>query len=136
MTWTLQSHGTHNWEWLQTHTAEFTCAWADTRGFHIGDCPVTQPSYSHLWAWSGDAHTLIRARLDTDTAIIGVLTDDGTGLPDPTRTEQVQVRIEAAHTWGHDDKRISRQPAGVLPGQVATYIVHSPMPITFIGPTA
>ncbi len=131
MTWTLRGYGPQDWAQVVRQAAGMTCAWADTTGFHIGACPDRVPAYSHLWGWAGDRSSLLRARIDGDQAILGVLTTAGSD-PQALLNEPVQVRQEQQYTWGPQDATIGEQPPEVLPGKVTAYRVLGPMPVIFI----
>ncbi len=142
MTWTLLGYGQQDWPRVVELARGMTCAWADITGFHVGACPQTVPAYSHLWAWSAGHDRLLRARIDGDRAVVGVLTTAG---PDPSAlaNEQVEVLDGALDdegtqpltllTWKPGDTTIGEQPPEVLPGSVRGYRMAGPMPVVFIG---
>lgn len=135
---TLQGFGVRPWTWVKEIVTDLTCAWADTRGFHVGTCPTDPPPYTHLWAWDSGASRLVRVRLDVGNAIVGVLSTQGQEVLGqlPAISERVKVRVAQAHTFRSEDTRIGAQAAGTLPGRVSTFTVVGPMPITFVGPAS
>jgi hypothetical protein len=55
-----------------------TCLWQDLDGLHAEPAPQAAPPTSILWGWRDD--TLIRVRLDGETAYVAVLTAPDVGV--------------------------------------------------------
>lgn len=125
MTYRLISRGRLSWSKVVEAAKGLTCAWADLDGFHVGPAPTTAPPYSHLWGWS--PVRCLRARIDGDGAIVGVLAVDGT-------------EGEVVETQSHDMQTPKREGielgAGLTPwaatGTYETLTVIGPMPVTFV----
>ena len=131
----LIGYGRVSWEQLTGMLAGAEAAWADYSGFHIGVIPAAPPPYSHLWAWTD--RWLARARIDRDTAIIGVLAIGGEPEPGPPvkLTESVLYRRVQARTWPENEKRVGRQAPGIADRTVDTYLIAGASPVTFVAAT-
>ncbi|MEO3747200.1 hypothetical protein [Plantactinospora sp. B5E13] len=132
----LHAHGRITWRHLATalHDTDGT-AWADYDGFHIGAAPTSPPPYTHLWAWTAD--WLLRARLDGDAAIVGVL-QTGTTTPQlphpgpPAATEPITYTIRHAHTWPANENRVGPLNPTITDRPADLYHTHGTHPITFV----
>ncbi|WP_432902537.1 hypothetical protein ACQP1S_02605 [Micromonospora matsumotoense] len=130
----LHSHGRIPWQHLAAALAEADgTAWADYDGFHIGAPPASPPPYTHLWAWTTD--WLLRARLDDDTAIVGVL-HLGSATPrldpPPIAAEPITYTIHHARTWPAQEKRVGPLDHTVTDRRTDLYQTAGTHPITFV----
>jgi hypothetical protein len=128
----LLGYGRVRWDQLTRMLSDAQAAWADYNGFHIGAPPATPPPYSHLWAWT-DAW-LARARIDADTAIVGVLALNGRPQPAPpvTTTETVHFQIAHATTWQQNEKRVGELAAHMAGRPMDIYLIPGEHPVTFV----
>ncbi|MDG4820190.1 MULTISPECIES: hypothetical protein [unclassified Micromonospora] len=130
----LHSHGRIPWHHLAaTLTGADGTAWADYDGFHIGAPPTSPPPYTHLWAWT--TNWLLRARLDNDTAIVGVLHLDNATPPlepQPVAVETIAYTIRHAHTWPALEKRIGPLDHTVTDRHADLYQTAGTHPTTFV----
>jgi hypothetical protein len=110
--------------------AAATCLWQDLDGLHAEPAPQSAPPTSILWGWRDN--TLIRVRLDGETAYVAVLSPAAAG----TKTVPWDLRPGG-------DGRVAgiRGPAvesGAANGRFEQVIVDSPGdgrgPVTFIRP--
>lgn len=133
----LHFHGRATWHDLATALLGADgAAWADYDGFHIGAPPASAPPYTHLWAWG--AGWLLRARLDGETAIVGVLRTDTTTAgpphPDlpPVAAEPISYTVRHAHTWPAMEKRVGPLDPAVTDRPADLYQVGGTHPVTFV----
>lgn len=121
----LRLYGRLDWAKALELLQDFTCAYADYGGFHVGSAPSGAPPYSHLWAWRDQR--MFRFRIDGSEALVSSLstTHDPDGEP-------VAVVRRSALTWRLDEGRIGRQDPAVLPGRMNLWHVIEDQPIAFI----
>lgn len=132
---TLHAYGRVKWEDLAQAVAGVPTAWADYTGFHVKAVPSVAPPYTHLWAWSPPWR--LRARLDGQHAIIGVLALDGpeiAGPPGLTPVESSLVRYvrREAHTWPGGERRVGPLADEVADHSVELYQLDGEYPLTFV----
>jgi hypothetical protein len=120
------------WSVLCLILGEAPAAWADYDGFHIGQVPSAPPPYTHLWAWT--EQWLVRARIDGDQAIVGVLVLSAApaGAPAAKITETVSFERAAARTWTEGEQRVGPMPAEVADREVDIFLVSGEHPVTFV----
>ncbi len=97
MRWT----GTDWMPWSEVHPLlrDWTCAWVDLAGVHVGSAPEGPPVGStHLWAWNAVGR-LARVRIDGKRAVLGFLSEDGDGVPVPISRGRASS-WDAAHVTG------------------------------------
>lgn len=129
---TLVGLGNVTWQLVHDVCAELTCAWADYGGFHIGECPISAPPYSHLWAWSSDGDTAVRVRIDAGRPIVGLLLVGGQPVPrDAVLAEDVTIYGGVVRAWPTNDRSIGKQGTGVLT-DMRTLDVIGQVPLRFI----
>ncbi len=121
------------WSKVREVIGDNTCAWADYRGFQIGNCPEVSPPYSHLWAWSPDLSCLFRVRIDGERIILGALTSDTTFSfgPEVKKLESVEVLRYEGIPWGKDNR--VRQPSPHIDGTIYLHETIQLAPVTFVG---
>jgi hypothetical protein len=100
----LVARGRLTWSAIRSLVGDRTCAWGDLDGFHVGAVPDSAPSYSHFWSWqdteNGHETWLLRARIDGDEAIVGLLQS----AEPEYEAERVDVTIRRAESWGSDQR--------------------------------
>lgn len=133
-TWELHGWGRQPWSTLVRIATNLTCAWADYGGFHVGPCPTSAPPYTHLWGWSKDGTVLLRARIDGEEAIIGVLASEvlDARLPKPSLSEAATVEETPARAWPDHHGRIAAQEPGVLSPTLKLVTALGPQPVSFV----
>ena len=127
----LIGYGRITWDQLTSMLTGAHAAWADYAGFHIGEAPAEPPPYTHLWAWS--SRWILRARIDGDTAITGVLALDGEPHPAPPALSRQTVHYQHAksNTWPQTEKRVGQLTVGIADRTVDIYLIAGEHPITF-----
>ncbi len=131
-------HG-YGWvSWADLHRALLNAgavaSWADYDGFHIGEAPMQAPPYSHLWAWNGNNWAL-RARIEGDRAVVGLLAIDGPG-PDIGKPigkpQRVTCVVNDVESWPAKEERVSEQHPNVAGQRFRLYQTSSENPLTFV----
>jgi hypothetical protein len=126
-------------EALSGPLAGCTCLWQDLDGLHVGPPTLDAPPTSILWGWDSGS-SLIRARLDGDTAYVAVL--------DLTTADPESGSAVATVPWALGDGRVAaavhaagagRGPGRARGGVGATYeqVIVGGIetgPITFVRP--
>jgi hypothetical protein len=132
----LLGYGRVSWDQLIRLLGGAQAAWADYDGFHIGPPPAGPPPYSHLWAWTDE--WLARARIDGDTAIVGVLAIAGKPQDGPTAKppETVHFQVVRATTWMQNEKRVGELTADLADRRMDVYLIPGEHPITFVASAA
>ena len=128
----LFGYGRMDWSQLAVMLSGSQAAWADYDGFHIGPLPAAPPPYTHLWAWTH--RWLARARIEGDTAIIGVLAFDSEpqSAPPPLIRETVHFKHARGKTWPADEKRVAKQASHLDHRPIDIYLIPGEQPITFV----
>jgi hypothetical protein len=121
------------WTELRAMLTHATAAWADYHGFHVGPPPQPAPPYTHLWAWTPD--WLLRARVEGQQAVTGVLVlrgDPPTVPADPVQTWQVDFHHLTARTWLATEPRVGPVTDELANRLVDQYLLPGQRPTTFI----
>jgi len=122
---TVEALGWRTWDALLPLLDHATCAWADLDGFHVAAAPAAPPISTHLWAWR--QQWWLRARLDTDRVVAGVLT---------FADHLERVHIRHALTWASDEHRVGPlDPAHLTRGWLLLELAGE-RPVTFVGDPA
>jgi len=142
----LAAYGRIGWAQVAGIVGDAQCAWADYTGFHIGPLPAQAPPYTHLWAWTGS--WLLRARVDGQEAIVGLLQPDADGPADtdgdahpdaappvagrhPARQPVRYVRY-TAQTWPGAEKRVGPLHPDLTGRPVQLFQISGKRPVTFV----
>jgi hypothetical protein len=130
---TLAGYGACNWTDLRAMLGDATAAWADYDGFHVGPPPQEAPPYSHLWAWRAD--WLLRARVEGQRAVVGVLVLRG-DPPDrgavPVKVWRVNFVRLTSRTWLAAESRVGPIRDEVANRLVDQYLLSGERPTTFV----
>jgi hypothetical protein len=129
----LAGYGVRSWTELRAMLADTTAAWADYDGFHVGPPPLEAPPYSHLWAWTAD--WLLRARIEGQRAVVGVLVlrgDPPAGGSGPVQTWPVEYQRLTSRTWLATESRVGPIQDEVANRLVDQYLLSGQRPTTFV----
>lgn len=137
LTWTLYGSGERHaddWPEVHRHTHDWTAAWADITGFHIGPVPTESPVTTHLWAWTTGAW--LRVRVDGHHWWAAILTTGDHDLSWTPRTLVSYPAITRILNWDPHDQRIryDEDLSATFPNRVAFQLTpHQRTPVMFIG---
>lgn len=135
--WTLHGSGERpadEFIEVHQHTHDWTAAWADTTGFHIGPVPAEPPVTTHLWAWTTGAW--LRVRVDGHHWWAAILTTGDHDLAWPPPTVVGCPTITRILNWNPQDQRIRHDEdhSATFPDRRAFQLTpHRRTPVPFIG---
>lgn len=115
---------------------QFTCAWADYSGFHVGSFPLAAPPYTHLWGWNDEGSLLLRCRIDEGDAIAGWLVTPPGSAPDGrtacAASQTFTVAVNEVLLWGPDDQQVGPQDPDIHRWTMRSVELLTDRPVTFI----